>query len=66
MNDAQTWTLLGIFAAAQAALIGLVLRLVLAEIRGLRNEMLARFEGLERDVQRLYEHAFSREVPPAA
>lgn len=66
MNDAQTWTLLGGFFTILVAFAGVVLALIRAEVQGLRNEMRARFEGLERDLQRLYEHAFSREVPPAA
>jgi hypothetical protein len=63
---------IGGFLAILVAIVGLVLRLVRAEIAilrehidGLRNELVTRFDGLERDVQRLYEHAFACEEPPA-
>ena len=74
MSGAQTWTVIGGFLAILVAMSGLVLALVRAEITvlrervdGIRNELLARFDALERDLQRLYEHAFEREQgPPAA
>jgi hypothetical protein len=61
VSGAQTWTVIGIFAAALFALVGLVVRLVDARIGGLRNELVARLDALDRDVQRFYEHAFGRE-----
>jgi hypothetical protein len=66
VNGAQVWTVIGAFVATLAALVTLVLRLIDAKLDGLRAELLARFDSLERDVQRLYEHAYSREEPPAA
>lgn len=64
MSSAQTWSVIGIFAGALFALVGLVVRLVDVRIEGLRNEILARFESLERDLQRLYEHSFGGERSP--
>jgi hypothetical protein len=61
MNDAQTWTVVGIFAGALFALVTLVVWLVDARISGLRNELVARLDALDRDVQRLFEHAFRGE-----
>ena len=64
MSGAQTWAALGVFAAALGAIVTLVLRLIDAKIDGLRAELLARFDALERDLQRLYEHAFARGEGP--
>lgn len=62
MSSAQAWTLIGtLLAAVFASVAGtslLVLRVIDARIDGLRNEMVARFDGLERDLQRLYERVF--------
>jgi hypothetical protein len=73
MSGAQVWTVIGGFFAILTALVGLVLRVVRAEVAvlreqldGLRNELLARFDALDRDVQRLYRHVFERQEPPAA
>lgn len=73
MNDAQTWTVIGAFLAILIALAASVLAVVRAEIAvlrehvdGIRAELLARFDSLDRDVQRLYSHVFDREGPPAA
>jgi hypothetical protein len=46
VNDAQTWTLIGGFLAVTVAMSGLLLRVVGAEIRGLRGEMSAEIGGL--------------------
>jgi hypothetical protein len=35
---------------------------VRSEIAGLRNEMVARFEGVHRDLQHLYERVFRSET----
>jgi hypothetical protein len=60
VSTAQTWAALGVLAAALAIMITLVLRLIDARIDGLRQEMVARFEtfgarfdSIDRDVQRL-------------
>ena len=66
MSSAQTWTLIGGFFAIVAAMVGLVIVVIDAKVDGLRNEMVARFESLERELQRLYEVVFAREGPPAA
>lgn len=67
MSSAQTWTVIGGFFAILVAVVGLVLALVRAEITVLRVEMNTRFDSLERDLQRLYEHTFSRQgESPAA
>ena len=64
-SEPQVWTLIGVFAAGQAALIGLVLRIVSVEISAVRNEfasfrseMNVRFDHLDRDVQALTRHVF--------
>jgi hypothetical protein len=46
VTDAQTWTLIGGFLAVMVAMSGLLLRVVGAEIRGLRGEMTAQISGL--------------------
>ena len=75
MNDAQVWTLIGLFAAGLASVIGLTLRVVSAEIRGLRHEMVARFEAVDarfEAVDARFEHldrdiqALARKVFPEA
>lgn len=71
MTDAQTWTLIGVFATSMVAVIGLVLRLVRAEIGMVRADvatgfaqmngrfdaMSTRFDHLDRDVQLLMRRA---------
>jgi hypothetical protein len=58
MSTAQSWTLIGGFLAILVAMSGLVLRIVQVQFDGLRNEMIARFDALDRDLQRLYERVF--------
>ena len=66
MTDAQVWTVIGGFLAILVAMSGLVLALVRAEIAVLREHVDARLEAIDRDLQRLYDHVFAREEPPAA
>lgn len=72
MTEAQTWTLIGVFAAAFFASLTLVstlfVRVIRAEIGGLRGEMNARFDttnekidALDRDVSALMRHTFGIE-----
>ena len=63
MNDAQTWTVIGLFFTILLAMMGLVLRVLRVEVRSLGEIMTAKFEtidarltAIDRDVQRLYEH----------
>jgi hypothetical protein len=63
VSTAQTWAALGVLAAALAIMITLVLRLIDARIDGLRQEMVVRFDSIDRDLQRLYEHVFHRDEP---
>ena len=56
------WTLIGVFAASmfgalslQSTLLVLVIK---AEIRGLRTEMNAKFDVLDRDIQAIARHVF--------
>jgi hypothetical protein len=65
VSTAQTWAALGVLAAALAIIITLVLRLIDARIDGLRQEMVVRFDSIDRDLQRLYEHVFHRDEPSA-
>jgi hypothetical protein len=65
VTDAQVWAALGVLAAALAIMITLVLRLIDARIDGLRQEMVVRFDSIDRDLQRLYEHVFHRDEPSA-
>ncbi|MCC7128627.1 MAG: hypothetical protein IT192_07415 [Microbacteriaceae bacterium] len=69
MTEPQVWTLIGVFAAAFFGMLTIVstlfVRVVRAEIGGLRNEINARFEsvdrrfdGLDRDVQALMRREF--------
>lgn len=69
MNDAQIWTMIGAFTALMFGMMTVVstlfVRVIRAEIGGLRGEMQARFEGvdrrldgLDRDVQALVKHTF--------
>ncbi len=71
MTDAQTWTLIGGVLTTFVAIIGLVsavyIRVIRAEIGGLRSEMVVRFTAvnerldyLDRDVQALMKHVFHR------
>lgn len=69
MTEPQVWTLIGVFAAALFGMFTIVstlfIRVIRAEISGLRGEMVARFDllgqrvdGLDRDVQALVKHTF--------
>ncbi len=69
MTDAQTWTLIAVFAGVFATMTGLVLRVVSSsidavrlEIAGLRGEMNAKFDALDRDVQALTRRAFGTDT----
>jgi hypothetical protein len=69
VSDAQTWTLIGGFLAILAAMSGLVLALVRAEIAVLREhvdghhaELLARFAAVERELERLHVEVFAGET----
>jgi hypothetical protein len=65
VSTAQAWAALGVLAAALAIIITLVLRLIDARIDGLRQEMVVRFDSIDRDLRRLYEHVFHRGEPSA-
>jgi hypothetical protein len=72
VSTAQTWAALGVLAAALAIMITLVLQVIDAKIGrldakidGLRQEMVVRFDSIDRDLQRLYEHVFHRDEPSA-
>ncbi len=69
MNDAQIWTMIGAFTALMFGMLTVVstlfVRVVRAEIGGLRSEMNGRFDvmstrmdGLDRDVQALVKRTF--------
>ncbi|MFS0852924.1 hypothetical protein [Microbacterium sp. 179-I 3D4 NHS] len=69
MNDAQIWTMIGAFTALMFGMLTVVstlfIRVVRAEIGGLRSEMNARFDavtsridGLDRDVQAIVKRTF--------
>ncbi len=69
MTEPQVWGLIGVFAAALFGMFTIVstlfIRVIRAEIGGLRSEMLGRFDlleqrvdGLDRDVQALVKHTF--------
>lgn len=76
MTEPQVWTLIGVFGAAFFGMLTIVstlfVRVVRAEIGGLRNEMNAKFDGintrfesmntrldgLDRDVQALMRREF--------
>lgn len=69
MTEPQVWTLIGVFAAALFGMVTIVstlfIRVIRAEISGLRGEMVARFDllgqrvdGLDRDMQALVKHTF--------
>lgn len=69
MNDAQIWTMVGSFIALMFGTLTIVstlfIRIVRSEIGGLRNEMNARFDGvntridgLDRDVQAIVKRTF--------
>ena len=67
MNDAQTWTLIGGFFAVMVAMIGMMLRVVRAEIRvldvridGLQSRLEARLDHLDRDVQAVINRLMER------
>ncbi|NEE01334.1 hypothetical protein [Phytoactinopolyspora halotolerans] len=47
MNDAQTWTIIGLFAAVMATLVTMTLRIVKVEISSLGHRFDGRFEGLD-------------------
>ena len=50
MNDAQTWTVIGVVSAVLFSMLGVVstlfVRILRAEIGGLRGEMNARFDAV--------------------
>lgn len=69
MTEAQVWAMMGVFATfilgSLAIISTLFVRVLRAEIGGLRAEMRARFEvvesrigGLDRDVQALVKRTF--------
>lgn len=69
MNDAQIWTMIGCFTALMlgmmTAVSTLFIRVVRAEIGGLRSEMNARFDtvntridGIDRDMQAVVRRTF--------
>ena len=69
MTEPQVWVLIGVFAAGIFGMFTIVstlfIRVIRAEIGGLRSEMLGRFDlleqrvdGLDRDVQALVKHTF--------
>ena len=64
MNEPQIWTIIGVLAAGLFGMLGLMstlfLRVIRAEISGLRNEMNARFDGMDRDIQFLMKREFDR------
>ena len=79
MNEPQIWTLIGVFGAALFSMIGLVsslfLRVLRAELHGVRSELLgeirrvegvltARMDHLDRDVSSIARRVFGD--PPAA
>jgi hypothetical protein len=63
VNGAQVWTIIGVLVATLGAIVSLVLR-VDAKIDGLRGELLARFDLLERELARIYAFVFERQEPP--
>lgn len=69
LTEPQTWTMIGAFTALMFGMMTMVstlfVRVLRAEIGGLRSEMNARFEvvgtridGLDRDVQALVKRTF--------
>jgi hypothetical protein len=62
MTQPQVWPLIGVFAAAVFGIITVVstlfVRIIRSEIGGLRAEMTARFDYLDRDVQALTKRVF--------
>lgn len=62
MNDAQIWTMIGAFSALMFSTLTVVstlfIHVVRSEIGGLRNEMNARFDGLDGDVQAIVKRTF--------
>ncbi|PRB05774.1 hypothetical protein CQ044_09085 [Microbacterium sp. MYb64] len=69
MNDAQIWTMIGAFTALMLGMMTIVstlfIRVLRAEIGGLRSEVNGRFDvmntrmdGLDRDVQALVKRTF--------
>ncbi|HEY5224755.1 MAG TPA: hypothetical protein VIJ18_17120 [Microbacteriaceae bacterium] len=72
MTEPQVWTLIGVFATAVFGMITVVstlfVRIIRSEIGGLRGEMAARFEAvdkrfdyLDRDVQALTKRVFGNQ-----
>lgn len=51
MNDAQTWTVIGVTSALLFSMLGIVstlfIRILRTEIAGLRGEMNARFDAVD-------------------
>jgi hypothetical protein len=64
VSDAQVWTVIGGFFAILAGFAALVLAVVRAEIAVLREHVDGRLDAIERDLQRLYDHAFARQEEP--
>jgi hypothetical protein len=64
VSDAQVWTVIGGFFAILAGFAALVLAVVRAEIAVLRGPVDGRLDAIERDLQRLYDHAFARQEEP--
>ena len=60
VNAGQGWTLIGVVLGLLAALCTMVVYVVRVEFASLRGEMNARFDVIDRDVQRLYERFFDR------
>ena len=65
MNEPQVWTLIGVFSAAMVGILGLVYFSIKnlgdslrAEMAGFRNEMITRFDHLDRDVNFLMRKEF--------
>jgi len=62
MTEPQVWTLIAVFATATFGMLVIVstlfVRVLRAEIGGLRTEMTARIDNLDRDVQALVKRTF--------
>ena len=62
MNEPQVWTLIGVFAVALFGMLTLMstmfLNVIKAEIGGLRAEMNAKFDVLDRDIQAIARRVF--------
>ena len=62
VTEPQVWTLIGVFAAGLFGMLTLMstmfLNVIRAEIGGLRAEMNAKLDLLDRDVQAIARHVF--------